>query len=519
MKRAGSRRIEKHSDDRNSIIRVTVAAVLLGIQVAWLIYVIVHLQDRWPWIATAGSYVTVFVLVGVYCRRMNSASKIAWMIVIAAVPVLGVTLYLLMGRKNVNKRMRKHFSEIDSLLEGLLGQEAEVWRRLVEEDPRIANEFRYILNETGMPVFSNTDVRYFPDQADAFEKQLEELEKAEKFIFLEYYAIEDRESFARVKRILRRKAAEGVEVRLFYDEIGSISFLTQRFIRQMEAIGIDCRVFIPVAPVMNLFMNNRDHRKIMVVDNRVAFTGGYNLANEYFHLTEPYGYWKDSGIMLKGDAVSGMTLLFLEMWNAMELTDTDFMRYLRRPPYTASGRGFVQPYAGTPMRDERVAEEVYMNVLRGAQSYVYFVSPYLVITDEMSRELTSAAKRGIDVRIVIPGIPDKKTVYLETRSFLPQLVRAGVRIFIYTPGFSHAKMCVSDDLLSIVGTINLDYRSLYLHFENAVLVKDGETAEKVRLDFEDMFGKSREYTEEDTKRNHAPYRFVQAFLRLIAPLL
>ncbi len=517
IKRQG--RIEKRSDNRNSVLRIAFTAVLLALQVAWLLFMIVNLEDRWPWIGVVITYITLFVAMCIYCRDMNSAFRIAWMTLILSVPVLGLVLYVLIGRKDANRGMKKHFFEVERGMQDLLGQDMAVMEELEKKDPLLKNEFRYVWWAAGKPVYANTDVWYFPDAAEAFRVQLDALRNAKRFIFMEYYAIEDRESFGRVKQILHQKVKAGVEVRLFYDEIGSMHFLTDRFIRQMEALGVQCRVFNPVSPLLNLFMNNRDHRKIMVVDNELGFTGGYNLANEYFHITEPYGYWKDTGIMLRGDAVQSLTHQFLEMWNCMEKTDTDFLRYLVIPPYEAKGAAFVQPYSSTPLRRERVAEEVYMNILRSARRYVWFVTPYLVITDEMSREMTSAACRGIDVRILVPGIPDKKTVYMVTKSYFPQLIRGGVRIYLYTPGFCHAKMCVSDDEMSVVGTANLDYRSLYLHFENAVLVCDQAAARIIRRDFEEMLAASREVTPADMEGKPAPNQLAQAFLRFISPLL
>lgn len=357
---------------------------------------------------------------------------------------------------------------------------------------------------------------------------------------MEYHAIEDKQSFGELKEILARKAKEGVEVRLFYDDIGSIGFINTDFIQRMEAEGIQCRVFNRLMPVLNVFMNNRDHRKITVIDGKIGFTGGYNLADEYFNITHPYGYWKDTGVRLEGDAVRSLTVMFLEMWNAIKGTDTDYTPYFLQDgaqPHEAglagsvgvtqsdaniaadSASGFVQPYADSPLDGEPVGENVYMGVVKAASEYVYFTTPYLIISDEMSRELCLAAKRGVDVRIVTPGIPDKKLVYRVTRSYYAQLASAGVRIFEYTPGFLHAKQCVSDDVTATVGTINLDYRSLYFHFENGVFLHRCEAVQKVREDFEDIFPVCREVTEQYAKKQSAAMKFGQCVLRLIAPLL
>ena len=275
-------------------------------------------------------------------------------------------------------------------------------------------------------------------------------------------------------------------------------------------------------PGLNIFLNNRDHRKITVVDGKVGFTGGYNLADEYFNLTHPYGMWKDTGIRLEGDAVKSLTITFLEMWNAVKRSDkddVDFEKYLLKYDYKAEGKAFVQPFADIPIDNEQVGEDVYISMADKAEKYCYFMTPYLIITDEMTRAISLAAKRGVDVRIITPGIPDKKMIYRVTRSFYNGLVRNGVRVYEWTPGFCHAKMCVTDDKMSVCGTINLDYRSLYHHFENACFIADEKLAKDIRKDFEATFKQCREVTEEYKTGRKSVLRLSQLFMRLFAGLL
>ena len=374
----------------------------------------------------------------------------------------------------------------------------------------------YIRRQAGYPVYENTVVEYFDDGEKGFEAQKRDLAKAEKFIFMEYHAIEDAECWHEIRDVLAERAKAGVEVRVFYDDMGSLGFINTDFVKRTEEYGIQCRVFNPFAPGLNLFLNNRDHRKITVIDGKVGFTGGYNLANEYFHRTEPFGFWKDTGIRLEGDAVQSLTVTFLEMWNAvsdLDKDDKDFKKYIAasgaerlleksskkisedkaeriakdKEAYiermidtvqpdekyitdteavTGGDFGFVQPYADTPMDEVHVGEDVYISMAECAQKYAWFITPYLIITDEMCHAFSLAARRGVDVRIITPGIPDKKVVYSLTRSYYNGLARNGVRIFEFTPGFCHAKMSITDDLMATCGTINLDYRSLYHHFEN-----------------------------------------------------
>lgn len=292
----------------------------------------------------------------------------------------------------------------------------------------------------------------------------------------------------------------------------------------MREQGIQCRVFNPLKVVVNMFMNNRDHRKITVIDGRVGFTGGYNLADEYFNITHPYGYWKDTGIKLTGDAVRSLTASFLTMWNAIDHTDSqaDYDKYLDAADNTykaVDSECYVQPYSDNPLGQDRIGEDVYLNILKNAKDYVYITTPYLIITDEMERELRLAVKRGVDVRIVTPGIPDKKMVYKITRSYYEPLCSAGVRIYEYTPGFCHAKQWVSDDEVSVVGTINMDFRSLYLHFENAVFTYNKGLAAKVKKDMLNNFEAGREVTKDYAKDVIRPLKLGTCILRMISPLL
>jgi cardiolipin synthase len=438
---------------------------------------------------------------------------------IMAFPVMGLCLYLLFGHSYVSKRTRRKFEKIDAVLDENLKQDNEIFERLKEENPAVANQFFYIYQYGRYPVCQNTEVVFYSEAEEGLEAQKEAMRKAESFIFMEYHAIEDAEAFEGIKEILVQKAKEGVEVRILYDDVGSIGFINPRFIKRMEEEGIQCRVFNPIAPFLNIFMNNRDHRKITVVDGKVGFTGGYNLANEYFNITHPHGQWKDTGVRLCGDAVNSLTCMFLEMWNVFQSADKNFERYLLAVPYHLEGNGYVAPYADSPLDGEPVGENVYMNIIKNAKHYVYFTTPYLIISDEMQRELSLAAKRGVDVRIITPGIPDKKIVFQVTRSYYAGLVKSGIRIFEYAPGFIHAKQCVSDDETATVGTINLDFRSLYFHFENGVFLYQCSAVGSIKKDFDNLFSVCREVTEKYRTGRSAALRLGQCILRLFAPLL
>lgn len=512
-------RTEEKSKMKNSVGRLIFVALSVLLQVVWIVGLMIRLNKYSSIISLISSLVALLVVLRIYAVQGNTNFKISWIMLIMAFPVMGLCLYLMFGHSNVTKGMRKKFEKIDVVLDRNLKQDNVVYERLKEENPAIANQTFYIYKYGRYPVYQNTDVEFYNEAEMGLEAQKEALMKAKKFIFMEYHAIEDAEAFDSIKKILVQKVKEGVEVRIIYDDVGSIGFINPKFIKNMETAGIQCRVFNPIVPILNIFMNNRDHRKITVIDGKVGFTGGYNLANEYFNITHPYGQWKDTGIKLTGDAVNSLTCMFLEMWNVFHNTDTNFSEYLPQISYNSEEKGYVAPYGDCPLYGEPVGENVYMNILKNAKRYVYFTTPYLIISDEMQRELTQAAKRGVDVRIITPGIPDKKLIFKVTRSYYAGLVKNGIRIYEYTPGFIHAKQCVCDDETATVGTINLDYRSLYFHFENGTFLYKCSAVEHIKKDFDDMFPVCCEVTEKYKTGRTAALKIGQCILRLFAPLL
>ena len=514
-------RTEQKTAVKNSIGRLVVVALSVLLQVIWICVQAMKLNRYSTWISVATSVLTLVVVILLYGRRTNAAFKMPWIILILAFPVLGLGMYLLFGRKEATQLVRERFERIDQSLDGLLIQDKAVRIKLQQTDRMAANEAEYIWNYAKYPIYQNTDVVFYKEASEGIEAQKQALNQAKHFIFMEYHAIEDAEAWKKIQKVLEERVQAGVEVRVFYDDMGSIGFINTDFVKKMEQIGIHCRVFNPFMPGLNVFLNNRDHRKITVIDGKVAFTGGYNLANEYFNYTHPYGQWKDTGIRLEGDAVQSLTATFLEMWNAANdrNNNEDFSKYFIRSEYKAAQTGFAQPYADSPMDDEQVGEEVYISMVNKAEKYCWFITPYLIITDEMTHALCLAAKRGIDVRIITPGIPDKKMIYSVTRSFYHGLVKNGVRIYEWTPGFCHAKMSVADDCMATCGTINLDYRSLYHHFENGCFMADSPAVLSIRNDLEETMKECREVTEQYRTGRSAYLRLGQLFMRLFSGLL
>lgn len=502
---------------KNSIARVALIGVTLILQVAWIVTEITKLSEYYSVISTVTRVLAIVVVLRIYGTRRNSAFKMSWFFLIMIFPIMGLVLYTLSGYSLGATHMRKRFNKAQSRrVEAMPKTEETGAPELI--NAKLARQSDYIARFGTYPPHTGSDIEYFPNAAAALRAQKEELRRAEKFIFMEYFTIEDSVAFSEIKEILSEKVAQGVEVRMLYDDAGSIGFLNSSFLREMKRLGVDCRVFNPIVPILNVFMNHRDHRKITVIDGRVGFTGGYNIADEYFNIVQPFGHWKDTGVMIKGDAVQNLTGMFLEMWDAMAGVETDYAAYLIPTGYEAKERCCVQPYADSPLDGELVGENVYLNMIKGAERYVHIVTPYLILDDELISELTLAAKRGIEVCILTPGIPDKKLVYQMTRSYYSVLASCGVRIFEYTPGFPHAKMAVCDDESAVVGTINLDYRSLYLHFEDAVFMYGCRAVTDVEADFQETLTRSCEVTEKYRNRRQS-LLVGESLLRLLAPML
>ena len=508
---------KEHKPSGNAVLRIVFVAVALLFQVGWLLLLILVLNEYSTPISAVTSILSVIVVLKLYSKHTNSAMKMTLIMLILVFQVMGLSLYLmfeLLADPGVSRRIRQTRQHTKAALP----QEAQVFSRLEEKALSAANQFRYPWKSAGWPVYGNTRTDYFAEGREAFVAMKQDLEQAESFIFMEYFIVEDRSSFRELQEILIRKHRQGVEVRLLYDDIGSVGYVNLAFAKRLNDAGIRCIPFNPALPVLNLFMNHRDHRKITVIDGKVGFTGGYNLADAYFDRERPYGKWKDTGLRLEGEAVRSLTAIFLELWNVTTREQDAFERYLSIA-HRVEARGFVQPFGDDPLGQERLAKNVYMNLIARSQKSLYLITPYLIIPDDMGSALRLAAKRGVDVRIITPGIPDKKTVYAVTRSYYTGLTSQGVRIFEYSPGFCHAKQCICDWEIALIGTSNLDYRSLYHHFENDVLLYDCEAVDAIRKDFEELFPQCEEVTEKYCRGMRKIQWLWQCILRLFAPLM
>ena len=466
---------------------------------------------------------SAFVILYVVNKDENPSFKLAWIIPITVIPVFGTLLYLFLELqwegKIINRKLRENISDTQPYLK----QNPRYMEQLAKTSRSNANLAAYIENSGSYPVYGNTNVKYYPVGEEMFEDMKKELEKAKRFIFMEYFIVERGEMWDSLLEILERKVQEGVEVRFMYDGMCCLVLLPYSYPRELRAKGLKAKMFAPIRPALSTYQNNRDHRKILVIDGHTAFTGGINLADEYINRKVRFGHWKDTGIMVKGDAVTSFTMMFLQMWNITEKEPEDYGRYLRDPeffyPPELSMEGFVIPYGDSPLDQETVGELVYLDIINTARNYVHIMTPYLILNYELVQALQFAAKRGVETIIIMPHIPDKEYAFLLAKAHYEELIRAGVQIYEYTPGFVHAKVFTSDDEKAVVGTINMDYRSLYLHFECAAYIYRNEVIKDVERDFKETLAKSQVIPLEECR--HYPWykKFAGRVLRLFAPLM
>lgn len=508
---------------RTIVNRIILTALFLIIQIWWLVSGFFALTENSAEIDAFLRLLSVIAVIYIVCKDENPSYRLIWIILILAFPIFGGLLYAAAGEKKPSKRMNKR---IDATKEKYLPQlenGSGVLDEIRSSDPRVYSTCKYIRDLSGYAPHGNTQVKYYPLGEKMYADMLEELRKAEHFIFLEYFIISEGLMWNTIAKTLIEKAQSGVDVRIIYDDMGCVALLPPKYYQKLEKISpnIKCLAFNPVIPVLSMVMNNRDHRKLMIIDGHTAFNGGINIADEYINEAHPYGHWKDTGVMLKGSAAVNFTEMFLELWHTFrDIDDTpDLSGYSPvRFGSLPDSDGFVQPFYDTPLDSEALSENVYIDIVNQAEKYVYIFTPYLIPDDCMKNALCLAAKRGVDVRIVTPGIPDKKPIYRLTRANYKPLLSAGVRIFEYSPGFIHAKSFVCDDKIGVVGTINLDYRSLFLHFECGTFMYKCSAISDLRDDHTDTMDKCREITADNISKYYRGTMF-DALLRVIAPLL
>ncbi|MDO5096044.1 MAG: cardiolipin synthase [Peptostreptococcaceae bacterium] len=500
--------------------RTVIILSLFAIQIAIMLALFLWMSEYINYIYGGFTLLSLLTIVYIINSPSNPNFKLAWIVPILVIPIFGTLFYIYAQMEFGTKMIVSSLKTIRAKTNHLLVQDEDALKEVAERDPDIARVAKYLMNTGKFPIYKNSTAKYFPIGEEAFEEMVKQLKEAKHFIFMEYFIIESGIMLDTVVGILEQKVREGVEVRFMYDGMVSLAQMPNSYTDELEKMGINAKQFSPIKPILSTSYNNRDHRKIMVIDGRVAFTGGINLADEYINKKKRFGHWKDNAIMVKGDAVRSFTLMFLQMWNVDENIPEDYERYLRMPHGNTHCDGYMMPYGDDPFDYENVGENLYIDMIANAKEYVHIMTPYLILDDSMVNAMSFAAKSGIDVVVMMPHIPDKWYAYALARTYYEELIRAGVKIYEYTPGFVHSKVFVSDGMKATVGTVNLDYRSLYLHFECGVYLYGSEAVKEVEWDFKETLKRCHLITLEEAANFGLLQKIIGRFvLRLFAPLL
>ena len=479
-----------------AVKRGIVVAIGLLIQILLTLFIYLKFGEFISIIQVVYGLLSIIIVLMIIKYSKRLSSDLIWILLIMLFPLIGTLLYIILSNNMKRSKVLKNINENIENGQKYLIQDEFIKKEI---DTKNLGQLKYISEFAGFPVTKNNEINYYSLGDDVYPVMLEELKKAKKFIFIEYFIINNGTMWQEILDILKEKANSGLDVRVLYDDMGSFAMLPSNYPKLLGKYGIKCMQFNKLSPFAGIIMNNRDHRKMMIIDGHTAFSGGINISDEYININSKLGVWKDNGIRIKGEAVWNFTVMFLEMWNSFKKEDNDYNKYKYNFTEKYKENGFVVPYGESPLDDAITGEDIYLNIINQAKKYVYIYTPYLIIDTDMINSLILAARRGVDVRIVVPGIPDKKIVYDLTSSYFYTLIKGGVKIYTYTNGFVHSKVFLSDDEIATVGTINLDYRSLYLHFECGIYMKDTNVIKDIKKDFEDSFKESHKVDEKEAK--------------------
>ncbi len=494
------------------LLQIAIFCTILTLAVAEYIYVYIFCE-----------VLSILVLMNLILKDDNPNHKIPWLVVVLLIPPAGLLIYLTFGKSYISKKHSRLYQSVKDRQHKLINQNEEVLNELSKYNYKYTLQSNYIMNTSDTPIFKNTEVKYLKDGNEYFKNLFNDLRNAKHFIFLEYFIFGEGKVLDELLEILKQKIQEGIDVRVIYDDVGSIKVLPYKFDHTLIKMGVKCVKFNKYHPVVSVVLNNRDHRKIAVIDGYIGYTGGINIADEYANYIQRFGYWKDNGIRLVGDAVQNLTLMFLKSYDIYSGSKTNYEQYLpsKYCNIELKSNGFVQPFGDgpTPVYDNYIGKNVYLNIINQATKYVYITTPYLIVDYTIMSALESAAKRGVDVRIITPGIPDKKIVYMVTRDSYNSLIKAGVKIYEYQKGFIHAKTVIADDEVGVVGTINFDYRSLVHHFENGCYLVNCECLKDIKKDFMETLEQSKIPNKKIYSNKNLIKRLVVSILKFFAPLM
>ena len=498
--------------------RFTMAILMLVIQVSIIVFCVMFFNHYLLLLFGGSAILGLLITIYIINQEANPSFQISWIILILLVPTVGVFVYLFVKLQIGVIALSKRYQKIRNDMSLFLKQDRDVYLNLEKQDKLVANYVTYMNRISGYPIYQNSNTTYYPFGEKMLKDLLIDLKKAKEYIFLEYFIVAKGIFWNSILEILKEKVKEGVAVYFMYDGTCSFELLPWDYPKMLESFGIHTKVFNPVIPILSTKYNNRDHRKITIIDGLIAYTGGINLADEYINQKSRFGIWKDTAIRIEGDAVNSFVLLFLENWNATKEKPLKVELFLKNVK-PASISHYVLPFGDNPFDEYQVGEVTYEQILKTSKQYVHIMMPYFIIDHNLLMELCNTARSGVDVKLIMPGIPDKKLIFYISRTFYQTLLKAGVEIYEYTPGFTHAKMFISDDEKAVIGTINLDFRSLYLHFENAVYLYQDQTILKMEDDYQKTLKDSKKITLNMAKKFPWWQKLLGKVLRVFAPLL
>lgn len=515
----------KYNGEKNiliTILKLFIVVAVLVVQYLVLEYIYSKTYQIYLYSNTVFKIIEfIFVMYIVY-KHDNPSYKISWLLLIIVSPVLGVVTYALFSNSKIPKRVQKRVDKITKETNDMLHHENEILKIIKKQDKRIYNSIEYIKNTTGYPVYENVECKYLEKGEKYLYSMINDMKKAEKYILIEYFIVSKGKIFNEIFKVLEEKAKQGVQIYFMNDDVGSMMSKPKNLKHKLQKIGVKYVDFNRLTPIVTTYLNNRDHRKITVIDGKIAYTGGINIGDEYANINSKLGYWKDTGIRIEGPAVWSFVVMFFRMWEVYNKEEIDlkfFETEINKDVEEKINNGYIFPFCDGPYNKNNPAEMIYMDILNKVKDYVYITTPYLIIDNEMLTSLCNCAKSGIDVRILMPGIPDKKLVYITSRSYYDELLKAGVKIYEYTPGFVHAKTFVSDDEVSVVGSINMDFRSLYLHYEVGCYLYKTDISNIMKTDFLNMLENSKEVTLSQWGKRNFFMRSIESILIAFSGML
>ncbi len=497
--------------------RIVISAFLLVLQLAFLFLLIYDSSFYSAWGFSLSMLLGTITAVFIINKRGNADHKIGWIIFILIFPIFGISVYLLWGGGRVLPHLKKKMAVCESHFTPYLNDSETTIDSIKYFDLPHSRQAEYLTNESGFPLYNNSSAEYLPNGEKFLSRLLEEIENAKHYIYLEFFIVAEGYMWEQIYSALKEKVNSGVEVKLIFDDFGSIKRQRKDFITKLRKNGIEVSVFNPIYPLFNTFLNNRNHRKIVVIDGFLAFTGGINIGDEYINYKKRFGHWMDSGVIIKGESVNSFLCMFCTMWEFITNKRIDMKSHMVE--HNIVDDGFALPYSDGPLNEHNPAEGIYMQIINSAQKYIYIMTPYLVIDDMMTWALCMAAKSGIEVCIVTPHIPDKSYVHNVTQYHYLELLQAGVKIYEYTPGFLHSKIFLSDDCISTIGSVNMDYRSFVFHFECGVWLSNKETALNIKQHFREVLAVSQEINLDEWEKRPLKTRLKQAILHIFGPLM